>query len=73
MTHEQKAKDLVNKFLEYSDAADEHGFAKKCASLAVDEIMHALIYPPNPNENRQVVHINTLNWWKQVKKEIQKL
>lgn len=39
LTPKEKAKELVEKFMEYSDCADEYGFAKQCALVAVNEIL----------------------------------
>lgn len=77
MTQKEKAEQLVQKYRVLArfsgGTGDTLPASKECALIVVDEIINALIYPPNPDEDRQVVHINTLNWWKQVKKEIQKL
>jgi len=77
MTQKEKAEQLVQKYRVLArfsgGTGDTLPASKECALIVVDEIIKALIYPPNPDEDRQVVHINTLNWWKQVKKEIQKL
>jgi hypothetical protein len=46
---------------------------KQCALIAVDEILNALMYPPQLNEYRQVIHIKVLLYYKEVKQEIEKL
>jgi hypothetical protein len=82
LTPKEKAQELFNWFIKdgiYSfsryqstDIEDKEG-AIYCSIKQVDEIIKALIYPPNPNENRQVVHINTIKYWKEVKNELQLL
>ena len=67
MTPKEKAKELVDKFMEYSDAADEHGFAKQCALIAVDEIMDAIDWHGFETPNKEI------EYWEEVKQEIQKL
>jgi hypothetical protein len=70
MTPKQKAKELVDKFFEYSYRVKwdidknkwEHNFdqSKQCALIAVDEILKT-----NPYKAR--------NYWQEVKTEIEKL
>jgi hypothetical protein len=76
-TPKEKAKELVNKM---KLATDEFGYIninierhKQCALIAVDEIIKALMYPPQLNEYRQVIHIKVLQYWQEVKIEIEKL
>jgi hypothetical protein len=68
MTPKEKAKELVLKFEEYSDSADERGFAVKCALIAVDEILDAIDWDYYEG-SAQTEH----NYWKEVKQEIEKL
>ena len=65
---------LVNKFSEkaadFDQDTDWH-YDQECALIVVEEILYVLKYPPN--FNRQVVHINTLHYWQEVKTQIEKL
>ena len=74
MTPKEKAEELVDKyFLLHESAIDENGvlvvatlnkgLAKQCALIAVDEILNVAI------ESYDIDHIN---WWKEVKQEIEK-
>jgi hypothetical protein len=63
MTPQEKAEELVLKFEDYTDCADERGFAIKCALIAVDEIINILNSDINP----------LANYWYEVKTEIEKL
>jgi hypothetical protein len=73
MTPKEKAKELFGKYamylranLMYDEEANED--AKQCTLIAVDEIIEA-----NPiafDENDNCIE---KNWWKEVKKEIEKL
>ena len=69
MTPKEKAEELVLKFEDYTDCADERGFAIKCALIAVDEILS--------DYKNYLLHENTeykgLMYWKEVKQEIEKL
>jgi hypothetical protein len=65
MTPKEKAEVLVLKFEQYSDSADERGFAIKCALIAVDEILNNKIGGLRYNSDKQ--------FWKDVKKEIKNL
>lgn len=60
MTPKEKAKELVDKFMAYSDCADEFFFAVECALIAVDEIINA-------------VEGKYDQYWIEVKKEINNL
>jgi hypothetical protein len=78
MTPKEKAVELVLKFEDYSDSADERGFAKKCALVAVDEIIKS--QPSFPMAWNLGIEINGLvdnanfpsNYWQEVKQEIEK-
>jgi len=72
MTRKEKAKELIEKFECYVDYQGDDCFnerekmlinAKKCALIAVDEIIQAF-----NNECSTSIH-----YWKEVKKEIQNL
>ena len=63
MTVKEKAKELVDRFLNEIDVFGLRR-AKKCALICVDEILKA-----HPNSNFMPI----INEWNEVKKEIQKL
>jgi hypothetical protein len=68
MTPQEKAKDLYNKFLRYVPAEEEfeHEYAKKCALIAVDEILVVM----NEEYFSDALKIE---YWEQVKQQIEKL
>ena len=78
MTPKEKAKELVDKFFEYSYRVKwdidknkwEHNFdqSNQCALIAVDEIIAS-----NPIAFDEDDNCIEKNWWKEVKKEIEKL
>jgi hypothetical protein len=70
MTPKKKAKELVNKYNSlqvnfFGDQAPSYGYAKRCALIAVDEIIKAMDNVMLPNPFKQ--------YWNKVKQEIQKL
>jgi hypothetical protein len=78
MTPKEKANELYSKFdnlfnKDFMLPIVYDNQLKKCALIAVDSILQSLKYPPKPNEHRQVVHIETLKYWQEVKQEIEKL
>jgi hypothetical protein len=66
MTPQEKAKELVNKYLQVYDG--RLPIAKQCALIAVDEILSELTEIPYGLE-----YLNRLNYWLEVKQEIEKL
>jgi hypothetical protein len=71
MTPEYKAEILVDKFVKYTpaDSELEYPYAKECAILAVNEIINS-----NPHSNPLNTEVySTMDWWQEVKKEIEKL
>lgn len=64
MTPQERAKDLYDKFYPYQYDADA---AKQCALIAVDEILIEL------SEWGEVWMKIRINYWQEVKTEIQKL
>jgi len=69
MTSKEKAKELINKYFKQSDLLYEDLTwiqAKECALIAVDEIINNLVYSPTD-------YGASITFWKQVKKEIEKL
>ena len=71
MTPKEKAEQLDDKMYTCYQCHIDKYTSKQCALKAVDEILNALKHPPN--FNRQVVNINTLDYWKEVKQEIELL
>jgi len=72
MTPKEKAKELVYKFDDTMEFSTPQRFAKKCALIAVNEIIelyefHAISDP----DNKRVM--DTLNYFDEVKNEIEKL
>jgi hypothetical protein len=63
MTPKEKAEELVNKFTDVEDGEMYIGKAKKCALIAVDEILKVAFYAPNEIYEHYI----------QVKNEIEKL
>jgi hypothetical protein len=72
MTPEQKANSLCMKFLIQTTTDIPYGInkaiAKECALIAVDEIIAS-----NPIAFDEQDNCIEKNWWKEVKKEIEKL
>jgi hypothetical protein len=69
LTPKEKAKELVNRFAKLPEEGSlmwylSFEIAKKCALIAVDEILKIT------SESYDIDHIN---WWKEVKKEIEAL
>ena len=69
MTPKEKAEELILKFEQYSDSADEHGFAIKCAIIAVDEILNEY----KSYNQSAIIYDDALIYWQEVKQEIEKL
>ena len=65
MTPKEKAKQLVDKMSFEVCKTD----AKQCALIAVDEIINS-----NPHSNPLNTEVySTMDWWQEVKQEIEKL
>ena len=67
MTPKEKAEELVEKFYKYAHGLTENVFkqnAKQCALIAVDEVIDAL--------DQSLVDAD-IEYWKQVKEEINQL
>ena len=79
MTPKEKAKEIVNKFINM-DSCRNHAYehldgnicshlAKQCALIAVDEIINS-----NPHSNPLNTDVySTMNYWNEVKKEIENI
>ena len=77
MTPKEKAQELINKFIKPTikwnaingvDYYNDINTAKKCALIAVDEILKAV---DNPDETYLMKH--SVNYWTEVKQEIEAL
>ena len=66
MTHKEKAKELVNKFLQIYDGRVPQ--AKQCSLICVDEILQTI---PNEVMSYEPFMMNT-DYWQEVKQEINK-
>jgi hypothetical protein len=76
MTAEEKANQFANRFvtksvfdMTYEELQEERIRAKKCALIAVQEVINA-----NPHSNPFNTDVySTMNYWLEVKEEIEKL
>jgi hypothetical protein len=66
MTAKEKAKELVFKFDDTMEFSTPQRFAKKCALVAVDEILDSLDYD-------YILFKQQSEYWNNVKQEIEKL
>jgi hypothetical protein len=64
MTPKEKAKELADKFLQYTPVEYEYEYAKQCALIAVDEIIQTY---HSPMDDEQIQE------WQEVKQEINNL
>jgi hypothetical protein len=78
MTPKEKAKELVKKFMSIdSDSEKFDGFkmgffyAQRCALIAVDEIINGYEFDILYIEHKRIM--DNINFWDEVKKEIEKL
>ncbi len=69
MTPKEKAKELVYKFDDTMEFSTPQRFAKKCVLIAVDEIIKTLV----ELSNGEYIFIHNVQYWEQVKNEINKL
>jgi hypothetical protein len=70
MTPKEKAKELVNKFVQFTPAEEEfeYDYAKSCALIAVDEILE-----DNVDDMSEELFDIRIEYWQSVKQEIEKL
>lgn len=80
MTEKEKAKELVDKFLPEIKSADRYNYnleslnffiSKRCAIIAIDEILKN--FGLTCNGKMFYTEYRTIEYWQQVKKEIEKL
>jgi hypothetical protein len=71
MSPQEKAKELIDKYINLTDGwvygIKNWEHKKQCALICVDEIMHVIDWHEFETPNEE------LNYWNQVKEEIQKL
>jgi hypothetical protein len=68
MTPKEKALEIIEDFTFNCRECDYEAKAKQCALIAVDEILKAV---DNPDEKYLMKHI--VEYWRQVKQEIENL
>jgi len=81
MTPKEKAEELADKFkvvlvLSDTDAGEEiicTTLAKQCALIAVDEIINTLNMDIRDVDVRGNILLDLIDWWQEVKKEIELL
>jgi hypothetical protein len=82
MTAKEKAIELIDKFEDFVDYQEDDCFtqrekilinAKRCALIAVDEILKRTRSVDTMPPNYQKIDENTKEYWKEVKQEIEKL
>jgi len=66
MTPKQKAKELVDKYYVFNHIGNRH--AVKCALIAVETAMEALRFLPYGLD-----YLQQIDYWEEVKQEIEKL
>ncbi len=73
MTPKEKAKELLLKFLAFTDSADEHRFAIECALIAVNELLENTSFEFYNLQTSELIETKYNNFWEEVKKELEKL
>ena len=68
MTPKEKAIELYNKMYDYSLFEEE---AKRCALIAVDEILNGYEFDSLDIEHKRIM--DNINYWDKVKQEIENL
>ena len=68
MKPKEKANELVNKMLDFTDWHDED--AKQCALIAVDELLKL---ENNNGYYFDGTNVTSISFWQEVKQEIEKL
>jgi len=72
MTPKEKAIELLEKMLNQQSYSEELYDAKQCALIAVDETQQ-LIKNLSSCKNRFIYIVDEMNYWQEVKQEIEKL
>ena len=76
MRAEEKAKELVDKYVEYVEAYSSQGQienAKQCALIAVDEIINSNPCDEGTDRGGNFQWASNEYFWQEVKREIEKL
>lgn len=71
MTPKERASVLMSEFEQFSVKSVGNSGPKVNAIKCVKQILNALRYPPKGL--RQTIHIDTINYWKEVIKELEEL
>jgi hypothetical protein len=78
MTPQEKAEELYEAYFycipSFTDEGSiEHNTAKKCALIAVDEIINTLNFDIRDIDVRGSILLDLIDYWREVKQEIEKL
>ena len=76
MTPKEKADELFRKMYETHSVSPSDitkYFAKKCALIAVDEIINILNYDIRDIDVRGNILLDLIDYWREVKQEIEKI
>lgn len=79
MTPEEKSEQIVDKYLDILPSRNSIMYipdvetAQKCALIAVDDIIQTLNYDIRDLDVRGSVLIDLIEYWREVKQEIEKL
>tara|TARA_R110000822_G_scaffold211014_3_gene346690 strand:- start:1802 stop:2026 length:225 start_codon:yes stop_codon:yes gene_type:complete len=72
MKSKEKAKELVDRFLDEQNDTDEISQAKQCALVCVDEIAKTFNFPKYDGDPDKEINGDQIYWY-DVKQEIEKL
>jgi len=76
MTPQEKAEELFQRFLPYVDGFHKEHikyYVKQCALIAVDEIINTLNFDIRDIDVRGSILLDLIDYWREVKQEIEKL
>ena len=73
MTPKEKAIILIDMFFEYTNDADKYEYAKKCALIAVDEIIESEPTYTSSIFKGSFLKSDNTEYWQEVKQEIELL
>ena len=73
MTPKEKAKELVDKFIQYTpvEFEDRYRYAKQCALICVDEVIKEHYYESENKE--QLMQISGEAYWEQAKQQARRV
>ena len=72
MTPQEKAEELLGKYLAIQFGDFPTTDAKQCALIAVDEIINTLNYDIRDIDVRGNILLDLIDYWREVKQEIEK-